>query len=124
MPVERELSEFVRAALQAGSPRAEIAAALEQAGWRRDQVQRALGEFAEVPFPVPVPRPRPYLSAREAFLYLVLFATLYDSAISLGSLFYTLIDHAWPDMVNRAMPATSFRDSLRLSVAQLVVAFP
>jgi hypothetical protein len=124
MAVERELSEFVRAALQAGSPRADIAAALAQAGWRRDQVQRALAEYADVAFPVPVPRPRPYLSAREAFLYLVLFATLYDSAMALGGLFYALIDHAWPDAVQLGMSPGSFRDSLRLSVAQLAVAFP
>ena len=36
----------------------------------------ALAGFAEIDFPVPVPRPRPYLSAREAFIYLVVFRHL------------------------------------------------
>jgi hypothetical protein len=124
MAVERELSEFVRAALASGAPRAEIAGALTQAGWRNDQVQRALAEFAEVAFPVPVPRPRPYLSAREAFLYLVLFATLYDSAMSLGGLFYALVDHAFPDALQAAVPLKAFQDSVRFAVAQLLVSFP
>ena len=42
--------------------------------------------------PVPVPRPRPYLSPREAFLYLLMFATLYLSAWHLGSLVF---DQTW-----------------------------
>jgi hypothetical protein len=124
MAVDRELSNFVRRALAAGQPRDAVAQALAQAGWGRDQVRRALAEYADVPFPVPVPRPRPYLSAREAFLYLVLFATLYDSALALGALFYALIDHAWPDAASAGISSGSFRDSLRLSVAQLAVAFP
>ncbi len=124
MAVERELSEFVRRALAAGQSRDAVSHALAQAGWRREQVQRALAEYADVAFPVPVPRPRPYLSAREAFLYLVLFATLYDSAMALGALFYALIDHAWPDKVQLGIAPGSFRDNLRLAVAQLVVAFP
>jgi hypothetical protein len=124
MAVEKELSEFVRSALAAGAPRAEIAQALAQAGWRNEQVQRALADYAEVAFPVPVPRPRPYLSAREAFLYLVLFATLYDSAMSLGGLFYTFIERAFPDASHPAQSLTAFRDGVRLAVAQLVVAFP
>ena len=55
---------------------AHIAEALLRAGWDRREVAGALGAFAEIDFPVPVPRPRPYLSAREAFIYLVLFSTL------------------------------------------------
>src|SRR6266699_6440 len=33
----------------------------------------------------PVPRPRPHLDARDAFLYVVLFGTLYVSAFNLGN---------------------------------------
>ena len=74
MAVEKELRVFVHQALSRGVPRAEIEAALAAAGWGQEPVRRALSEFAEVPFPVPVPRPRPYLSARDAFVYLVLFS--------------------------------------------------
>ncbi|HTM71037.1 MAG TPA: hypothetical protein VL118_09255, partial [Luteimonas sp.] len=75
----RDLELFVREALAAGQARPAIEAALAQAGWPAEQVRDALDAYADVPFAVPVPNPRPYLSAREAFLYLVLFATLYVS---------------------------------------------
>ena len=41
-----------------------------------------------------VPKPRPYVSAREAFLYLVLFILLGVVAWNLGSLLFILIDRA------------------------------
>src|SRR5690606_35207466 len=66
---------FVRDALLQGQSRPAIEAALVAAGWPAEEVREALAAYAEVPFPVPVPRPRPYLSAREAFLYLVMFAS-------------------------------------------------
>ena len=66
MNSDDELSAFVREALLRGLPRAQVEQALAQAGWRAEQVRRALAHYADVPFPVPVPRPRPYLSARIA----------------------------------------------------------
>lgn len=88
MAVQDDLIEFVERALAERVPRARIAEGLLGAGWEKDQVERALARFAEVEFPIPVPRPRPYLSAREAFLYLVMFATLYTSAFALGGLLF------------------------------------
>jgi len=60
-------------------------------------VGSALAGFADLDFPVPVPRPKPSLSARDAFLYLLLFTALYISAFSLGGLIFQLIDGAYPD---------------------------
>lgn len=78
--------------------------------------------FAEVDFTVPVPRPRPYLSAREAFLYLVLFTTLYLSAYHLGNLVFELINRSFPDA---SMPyANGVSQSIRWSVASIIIAFP
>jgi hypothetical protein len=118
-----ELTDFVQAALARGEPRARIEQVLLDAGWEKDQVERALARFADVAFPIPVPRPRAYLSAREAFLYLVMFATLYTSAWALGALFFAGIDRAFPD-VTRPMSTDTFRDSVRWSIANLLVAFP
>jgi hypothetical protein len=123
MAVQDELIEFVERALAERVPRARIAEVLLGAGWEKDQVERALARFAEVEFPIPVPRPRPYLSAREAFLYLVMFATLYTSAFALGGLLFANVDHAFPD-VTRPLSTQSFRDSVRWSIASLLVAFP
>jgi hypothetical protein len=123
MAVQDELIEFVGSALARDVPRARIAEVLLAAGWEKDQVERALARFAEVEFPIPVPRPRPYLSAREAFLYLVMFSTLYTSAFALGGLLFTGIDRVFPD-VTQPMSNENFRDSVRWSLANLLVAFP
>lgn len=40
---------------------------------------------ADLVFPVPVPRPRQQVSAREAFLYLVMFSMLYVSSVCVSS---------------------------------------
>ena len=120
----QDLDLFVRDALARGESRQAVQAALADAGWAPEQVRNALDAWAEVPFSVPVPRPRPYLSPREAFLYLVLFATLYLSAWHLGSLLFDLINAAIPDPADSAY-ADGMRDhSMRFSVASLVIAFP
>jgi hypothetical protein len=122
MALSEELVVFVRDALQRGIPRAQIADALVRAGWPSDQVARALTGFAELEFPIPVPRPIPNVSARETFLYVVMFSTLLISAYSLGDLLFELIDHAWPDAAQYYRVPTL--QAIRWSLSSLVVAFP
>lgn len=117
-----ELETFVREALALGQSRVAIRQALASAGWSEEQTRGVLDGYAEVDFPVPVPKPRASLSAKEAFQYLVLFATLYFSAYHLGSLLFDLINHAFPDPA--AQSRSVFGDSMRFSVAALVIAFP
>jgi hypothetical protein len=114
------LTRFVQRALEQEVPRSRIEAALLAAGWPRDKVDRALSGFAEVDFPLPVPRPEPYLSAREAFLYLLLFSTLFLSAFNLGSVLFQLINKAVPDPAGAAFSS----GSARWALAYVVVAFP
>ncbi len=118
----QELDQFVREALARGVPRSDVERVLVTAGWSADRAKSALGAFADVPFVVPVPRPRPSLSAREAFLYLTLFVALYFAAYHFGSLCFDLINHTFPDAADRAH--TFFDDSLRWSVAAVIIAFP
>jgi hypothetical protein len=92
-----ELTRFVRDCLSRQIPRGEVEAALLGAGWHPQQVRRALDTYADSPFPVPVPRPVAYVSAGEAFLYLVLFSALGISAGSLVQLLFTLIEWAFYD---------------------------
>lgn len=116
-----DLSGFVHDALTRDIPRDRVESALIEAGWPREKVERALEEFADVEgFPLPVPRPRPYLSAREAFLYLLLFTSLFLAAFNLGAILFELIEKALPDP---AGPAYSAR-SLRWGVSFVVVSFP
>ena len=124
MAINEELLGFVRDALSRGLSRAQVGEALQQAGWSPDEVRSAMDAFAEIDFPIPVPRPRPYLSAREAFLYLVLFTTLYVSAFNLGSLLFQFINQAFPDSAAPAGMAEFSRQAIRWAVSSLVIAFP
>lgn len=124
MAISDELQGFVKDGLARGVSRAEIEDVLLRAGWTAEQVRGALGAFAEIKFPIPVPRPRPYLSAREAFRYLVLFSTLYVSAFSLGTLLFQFINQAFPDPAAPPIVAEAVRDAIRFSISSLIVAFP
>ncbi|HPB67363.1 MAG TPA: DUF5671 domain-containing protein [Candidatus Omnitrophota bacterium] len=123
MAINEELLNFVRDALARGLPREQIEDALLKAGWESAQVKSAMTAYAEIPFPIPVPRPKPYLSAREAFMYLVLFTTLYISAFNLGSLIFQFIDRAFPD--SAASSGYDYtREAVRWAVSSLIIAFP
>ena len=122
MAISEELSAFVKESLGKGLPPAQIEDALRRAGWPEEQIRGGLAGFAPIDFPVPVPRPRPNLSARDAFLYLVLFATLYTSAYHLAQLFFQIIDRTFPDPADPTGDYT--RQAIRWSVSSLLVAFP
>ena len=126
---DNTLAEFVEKALATGATRAETERVLLEAGWARDQVNDALSSYSEVEFNVPVPRPKARLSARDAFLYLVMFAMLYISAYHLGNLLFQVINLVFPDTMSRGFgmgldPAEMARDAMRFSTASLIVAFP
>jgi hypothetical protein len=123
MAANEDLIAFVRDALARGLPRPQVEAALKQAGWDPRQVSSALAAFAAVDFPIPVPRPRASLSAREAFMYLLLFSTLYVVAFQFGSLLFEFINQAFPDPAS-ALNERSRRESIRFSVSSLIVALP
>ena len=115
-----QLESFVKESLQSGKTRDEIAKALQGAGWPGAQIANALDAYADVPFPIPVPKPRPSLTAREAFLYLVMFSTLYFAAWNLGSLLFIFIDRAFPDVNGSFYPD----EMQRWSTAAVIIAFP
>jgi len=118
----QDLEWFARESLLKGLGKAEIRKAMLDAGWTEDQVRNAVDAYADLVFPVPIPKPRPQLSARDAFLYLVLFTTLYFSSYNLGSLLFDFINKALPDPT---VPTYgSGWDSMRWSASALIVAFP
>jgi Domain of unknown function (DUF5671) len=116
----QHLELFVKESLQSGKTREEIAKALEGAGWPGAQIKNALEAFADIPFPIPVPKPRPSLTAREAFLYLVMFSTLYCAAWNLGSLLFIFIDRAFPEATSAFYPGIA----QRWSTSAIIIAFP
>src|SRR5512139_753381 len=120
-----ELREFVRDALARGLSRDSIREKLLAAGWRSDEVQTALDAFAEIESPVPVPRRRPYLSARETFFYLVLFVTLYLTAINAGTVLFQLVNRGVGAGAGTLPMVEQFSaEATRGAVAAIVIAFP
>jgi hypothetical protein len=119
-----DLQLFVRESLSRGLPRPAVRERLLEAGWRAEEVESALASYAEVDFPVPVPRRRPYLSAREAFFYLVLFATLYIAAFNLGLVLFAILDRWMPDAVEKEYAYRGAIEAIRNGIAGLVIAFP
>jgi Domain of unknown function (DUF5671) len=120
---DTRLTDFIDSALRAGKSRDEITGALTDAGWPGEQIAEGLKFFADVAFPVPVPRPRSQLSARDAFLYLLMFATLYVCAFQLGNLLFAFINLAIPDELN-PYEASAAERSIRWATASLIIAFP
>lgn len=121
------LDTFIRDALNRGEARERIHAALSQAGWTGKEVTAALNDYAVTDLGMAVPKPRPYVSAREAFLYLVLFILLGVVAWNLGSLLFALIDIAIYDELDNPYGGFFFgsRDyQIRSAIAGLVVGTP
>ena len=116
-----ELYTFVKESLEKGQSRSSIQQALVQAGWQEEEVQKALASFADVSFPVPVPKPKPYLQAREAFLYLISFITLYTTAFSFGILVFAFIGKLFPDPVSYGFFSPR---GLTTALASIMIAFP
>ena len=117
-----QLAQFVAEALKEGRSRDDIATALQQAGWAANEVSDALSAWADTGFIPPVPRPRPYVSARESFLYGLMFLALAMSAWNITTLGFELIDLWLPDLTNRYSRYEI--STVRWSISVLVVFFP
>lgn len=119
-----DLQLFVKEALEKRVSRTQIHETLVQAGWQTDEIKHALEAYADLDFPIAVPRRKPYLSAREAFLYLVLFLTLYISAFSTGSLVFDFINRFLPDPLTQYYSLEASAQSIRTATASLIITFP
>ena len=122
---DKTLVEFVKESLQQGQSREAIHGALTQAGWRAAEVDAALAVYTDIAFPVAVPRPQPYLSARQAFLYLLFFILLGIVSFSLGSLLFALVDYGFPDKTEAGGYVVRYRDAqVRSGMSGVLVATP
>lgn len=117
------LLSFVEESLRSGASRADTERVLVEAGWSKDQVISALGAYSSVDFPVPVPRPKSQLSARDAFMYLVMFGMLYVTAYNFGNLIFQFINLAFPDPLIEQYGDIVGRQ-IRWATSSLLVAFP
>ena len=118
MAGNRDLAQFVRDALSAGESRVEIAAVFGQAGWSAQEVSDALEGWADVPFAPPVPRPRPVVTARDFFVYALMFGVLLFGAGYLVGLLHALIDQ----FISSEDSGATYR--IRWAMAVLIVTLP
>jgi hypothetical protein len=119
------LDAFIKEALNRGEDRDRIATALMSAGWGKKEVEAALADWAVTDFGMAVPKPKAYVSAREAFLYLVQFLLLGVVAWNLGSLLFALVDLAVTDVLDTNPYLLPARESqIRGAIAGLVVGTP
>jgi hypothetical protein len=122
--VSTDLHTFVRDALARGASRDAIRAALKEARWADDEIEAALGAWLDAGLGVPVPRRRVAFSAREAFLYLLMFVALYMVAYHVGAILFGLVERKWPDAAVDYRIWDHAIEWIRFAVASLLVAFP
>lgn len=120
---DQRLSSFVADAMRSGAKREDIRNILLEAKWSKDQVDSALEVWSKVDFPVPVPRPKAQLSARDAALYLVMFAMLYWAVFNFGALLFNFIELKFTDALNESY-FRSRSSAIRFATSSLLVAFP
>ncbi|MEJ2108491.1 MAG: DUF5671 domain-containing protein, partial [Acidobacteriota bacterium] len=116
-----QITEFVHDALSRGVSREKIKSGLLQGGWSVKEINAALDAFVDSDLPMPVPRKRVSGSAKEAFLFLMLFSAMYTTVFALGAVLFDLINLFLPDPGSTSL---QWIVSLRYGMATVVVAFP
>jgi hypothetical protein len=122
MAITDELLVFVRDSLARGLPRAQIEDVLLKSGSSTEQTRAPLAARGNrLPFGA---KGKTYLSAREAFLSVLLHAL--SERLQLGSLVFQFIDRAYPDPAMSAFVggAEYVRQAIRWNVSSIIVAFP
>jgi hypothetical protein len=121
-----ELVQFIRATLARGATDRFVFDLLKANGWPERTLYAAFSTYTSEETGIPVPlRAGPGESARDTFFYLLSFSTLTVWAIALGSLFFGLIEFAFPDPVASGVYASGYRRlQVATEVASLLVGFP
>jgi len=122
---EPKIAEFVEKALAAGIPAESLVGVLKAQGWPEKDVYNALAEHYQRVTGVSLPRHGGAgTSAKEAFFYLLMFATLATWTIGLGSLAFALINRWLPDPLTPGYQQALDTYTITTSLAAILVAYP
>ena len=124
MAADPGIREFIEKALATGIPQPTLVGMLAARGWPEKEVYEALAEYYQRLTGVAIPRrPAAGASAKEAFFYLLIFATLATWTIGFACLAFALIDRRLADPLFFGYPAFDSY-TITSSLAALIVAFP
>ena len=118
------LTTFIEAARAKGASDTFIYQLLRSRGWSQQEVESAFAQVYEslAGLPVPTPTSRGSGSAREAFLYLLMFVTLGIWSQALGEIGFIFVDQLIPDPLYKTYGDQYY--GLASSLARLIVVFP
>lgn len=124
--VDSQISEFIQRAKAAGASDESIVGILTARGWPEREVYEALAAQYEQLTGVEIPRRGGTgTAAKDAFFYLLAFATLATWTIGLGSAAFTLIDRWLSDALFSATYYPAYDTySMAAALASILVAFP
>lgn len=118
------LIEFIEQARTQGASDDVIFQLLRSRGWSKQQIESAYTQVYErlTGLAMPVPSVRSGEIARDAFLYLLSFATLGIWTQALGEIGFITINELMPDPLNRNYGNQAY--ALAASIARLIIVFP
>jgi len=122
--MDARLQEFIAHARSKGMDHATIRLLLLSAGWKEREI---VGAMAVEGLDLPVPEPRGGGGARDAFLYLLAFASLYAVLASVLVIAYECIDYLIPDIAGQRYNYYSYdasRAAIRMALSAIIIAFP
>src|SRR5271156_1711920 len=119
-----DVQQFIDSARAQGATDEAIVALLRGRGWPPEDVYRALADHFEGRCGLAVPAYKRSGSAKDAFLYLLSFATLATWTIGLGSVVFTLIEWWIKDPLSPGNPHANSYYQIADSLACIIVAFP
>jgi hypothetical protein len=124
MPPSSDVQQFIESAKSQGATQEAIAALLRGRGWPQDDVDRALADHFEQRSGLAIPAYKRSGSAKDAFLYLLSFATLATWTIGLGSVVFTLIEWWIKDPLSQNNSYDNSYYEIAVSLACIIVSFP
>ncbi len=126
MSIDARIYGFIERAKASGASEQSLVGILTARGWPEKEVYEALARHYEQVTGIEIPsRGGTGTAAKEAFFYLLIFATLATWTVGLGSLAFTLIDHWLPDTLFSGGYTQAYEIyNIAAAVASVLVAFP
>ena len=115
------LHSFITHARGKGLDHATIRLLLQAAGWKDKDIARGI---AAEGLDLSVPEPAGSGNARDSFIYLMSFVTLYVVVGAINGLYFTFLDWLFPDPGWAFVNVDGMLDGVRYAIAAVIVAFP